>query len=112
MRRRVLITLLGSGIAALAAEDPVDPELAALRERLMQMAVRAGVIRTSLQNLKQQLATSGLGLRTDMVEAEQRLVMLMDTAQAALDRGSATDAKTNLDGAELSLVKLEKFLGR
>lgn len=129
MRRRIAIALVFAGlggIAVFAAQDvpagPAHPpgtetpspdsDLAPLRERIMQMAVRAGAIRTSLQTLKQQLASSGLGLRTDIVETEQRLVMQMDAAQAALDRGNAAEAKMKLDYAESDLEKLAKFLGR
>jgi hypothetical protein len=126
MRRRVAITLLGGGVLLFAAEgqhaEPAqtpptevpapDPDLAPLRDRIMQMAVRTGAIRTSLQNLKQELASSGLGLRTDIVETEERLVMQMDAAQSALDGGNAAEAKTKLDDAESELGKLEKFFNR
>jgi hypothetical protein len=128
MTRRIAIGVLGCGIGLASAglatpqDQPVSPpraetpapdaDLAPLRERIMQMAVRAGALRTSLQNLKQQLASSGLGLRIDIVETEQRLVMQMDAAQAALDRGNAAEAKMKLDYAEGDLEKLAKFLGR
>jgi len=114
MTRRLAIAPLAYlliGIAA-AQEPAADPEITPLRNRMMQMAVRAGAIRTSLQNLRRQLESSGLGLRTDIVEAEQRLVLDMDAAEAALDHGSATEAGVKLDAAETELGKLEKFLNR
>jgi hypothetical protein len=108
MRYAIVIALLAASLAA--AQD--QPALAPLRERITQLAVRIGPIRTSLQNLRQQMERSGLNLRSDIAETEQRLVMEMDAAEAAIDHANADEAKTKLDGAEHDLGVLEKFLNR
>jgi predicted outer membrane protein len=108
MKYAIVIALLATGLAAAQDQPPLDP----LRERITQLAVRIGPVRTSLQNLRQQMERSGLNLRTDIAETEQRLVMEMDAAEAAIDHGNAAEAKTKLDGAEHDLAILEKFLNR
>jgi hypothetical protein len=74
--------------------------------------MRTGPIRRSLENLRRAQARSGLGLRRDFETAEQRLVYLLDEAEAALKSGDAAAAEKHLDAAELSLRFLENNLGR
>jgi hypothetical protein len=98
-----------------AAKPPANPNSEALqqqRERLIEVATRTGAIRRSVDNLRRAQARSGLGLRRDFETAEQRLVYLLDEAEAALKRGDAAAAEKHLDGADISLRFLESNLGR
>ena len=96
-----------------AAPAPaVNPEIGRQRERMMLMSVRVGAIRTSLQNLRQEMARSGLSLRSDMVAADMRMELQMNSADAALNQGSADEAKSRLDSAERELERLESFLNK
>ena len=79
---------------------------------MIEIATRTGPLRRSLDNFRQTQARSGLGLRRDFETAEQRVVYLMDEAEAALKRGDAPSAEKHLDGAEISLRFLESNLGR
>jgi serine/threonine-protein kinase len=81
-----------------------------LREQYNQLAMRAGVARSGLQSLQNQMG--GLGLRTDMREAAVRMDYLMQEARTALASGNAEGAKRNLDLADRVVERIEKFLGR
>jgi hypothetical protein len=78
----------------------------------MQLAIRAGAVRQTLANLKQQQARMGLGVRSDFVSAEQRLAFSMDEAEAAIKSADAATANRQLEAAERSLGFLEDKLGR
>ncbi len=81
-----------------------------LREEYNQLAMRAGVARSGLQSLQNQMG--GLGLRADMREAAVRMDYLMQEARTALASGNAEAAKRNLDLADRVVERIEKFLGR
>jgi serine/threonine-protein kinase len=87
-------------------------ELQQAREQLAMLGARAGGIRTSLQSLQRSQAASGLNLRGDMQEASNLMTTYLDGANAALNDGNATQAKSFMDKAERQIEKLEKFLGR
>lgn len=97
------------------AESPStapNSEMADLRDRMMLLSTRAGAIRTSLQNLQRSQAQSGLGLRSDMVAAEQRLVYQMEEAENSMRGKDAAGMRKRLDAAEREVEKLENFFGR
>ena len=77
----------------------------------MLLGVRARTVKTSLDNLRRQQASSGLGLRADMVAADQRMEYYLDETEAAVRNGDAQAAKRNLDLADREVSKLESFLG-
>jgi hypothetical protein len=81
-----------------------------LREHYNQIAMRAGVARSGLQSLQNQMG--GLGLRADMREAAVRLDYLMQEARTALASGNTELAKRNIDFADRVIERIEKFLGR
>jgi serine/threonine-protein kinase len=81
-----------------------------LRQRTIQMAQRIATAKAALQSLQQSMAAQGLRPRAELTGASQRMHFEMDQADAALDRGRASDAKTHLDNAERSLEVLEKAL--
>jgi hypothetical protein len=58
------------------------------------------------------MARSGLSLRSDMVAADMRMELQMNSAEAALNQGGADDAKAKLDAAERELERLESFLNK
>ncbi len=95
-----------------AAPDTSRAQLQEVRERLVQVAARAGAVNSSLANLKQQQAAAGLGLRGDIVASESRLGYMIDGANSALAARDAPAARKFLETAETELEKLEKFLGR
>ncbi len=78
----------------------------------MNMATRAGAARTSLGNLRRSQAAMGLSVRTDLLSAENRVVMLMDQAEAAVRSGDPAAANQSLDSAEPPLSFLESKLGK
>jgi hypothetical protein len=85
-------------------------ELNAVRDQYNQLAIRAGVAKSGLQSLQNQMG--GLGLRADMREAATRLDYLLQEARTALTSGNAELAKRNIDLADRTLERIEKFLGR
>jgi hypothetical protein len=95
--------------AAPAGPDPAV--LQELRERLVQLATRAGPVRTSLGNLKRSQEANGMSLRGDMAAAESRMNYMMEGSNSALNAHDIPAAKKFLDSAEGELEKLEKFLG-
>jgi serine/threonine-protein kinase len=86
--------------------------IAKVRERIDALAIRTGAARTLLQNLRRAQAGQGVGTRSDLLSAEQRLVMFLDQAEAAANRSDAEAAGRALDSAEISLTFLENKLGR
>ena len=78
----------------------------------MLLGVRAGAVKSSLENLRRQQARSGLGLRSDMAASEQRMDYRLGEAEAAMQRGDAASAKRALGAAEREVSTLEKFLGK
>lgn len=94
------------------AAAPDTAALSAVRERLMLMDARAGAVAASLQGLRQEQSQQGVGLRSDMVAAQQRLHYQMSEAQSSLKQSDADGARKKLDAAERDLEKLESFLGK
>jgi eukaryotic-like serine/threonine-protein kinase len=76
-----------------------------------KLGVRADTVNEGLNTLKQQQAASGLGLRADMVSAQQRMTLLLNKANNALQKGDTTNAQKYFDQADAEISKLEKFLG-
>ena len=76
------------------------------------MTARARAAQTSLGSLKDQMASQGLGLRRDVVEAENRMNLHLSQAKQAIRAGDTEGARRHLAMAELALDTIEKFLGR
>ena len=81
-----------------------------VRERYNQLAIRSATVKGGLQSLQNQMG--GLTLRADMREASSRLDYLLHEASASLQSGDADNARRNLDLADSTIERLEKFLGR
>ena len=81
-----------------------------VREEYNQLAIRAATAKTGLQSLQNQMG--GLGLRADMREAAARADYLMQEAMTAIRSGDIENARRNIDLADRTVEKIEKFLGR
>ena len=88
------------------------PEFNGLREQYNQVSIRASTARAGVRSIEQQMARQGLGLRGDIREAQTRLDYLLQEAMSSLQSGDADGARRNLQYAEGTLQKIEKFLGR
>ena len=95
-----------------APAGPSRAELQEVRESIALIGVRASGIRTSLQTLQNAQGKKGLNLRGDMQSAANLMDTYLDGAQAALNAGDVTQARSFLDKAEPQVQKLEKFLNR
>jgi hypothetical protein len=58
------------------------------------------------------MSAQGVGLRGDIVAAEDRMFTDISKGQAALQSQDTARAKTFFDQAETELSKIERFLGR
>ena len=95
-----------------ATSAPADAaQLQEVETGVDQLSSRAAAVTSSLNALRQQQSAQGLGLRGDMVAAEQRMETNMNKAQAAIQANDAAQAKHYLDLAEPDVEKLEHFLG-
>jgi len=95
-----------------APTGPSRAELQQVRESIALVGVRAAGIRSSLQSLQRSQAASGLNLRGDMQAAANLMNSYLDGADAALNAGDVSQAKSFLEKAEPQVQKLEKFLNR
>lgn len=104
-------------------QQPVQPQapaedaakVAALREardHLMMLGTRANSARATLNTMKQAQARQGLGMRGDILTAEQRMENFLDDAQEAVRAGDPERAKKALASAEREIDRLDSFLGR
>ena len=93
-----------------AAAPPAVP-MEPLRHRFELLATRANTARAALRRLESEQQRQGLGLRADAKNAESRMLLFMDNAEAALKAGNASSSKTNMDSAEREVERLEALLG-
>lgn len=82
------------------------------RELLTMLGSRANSARSTLSRMKQEQARQGLGMRGDILTAEQRMEAFLDDAQAAIRSGDHEGAKKYLSQAEREIDKIDSFLGR
>jgi serine/threonine protein kinase len=90
---------------------PSADEIQRLTDDGEKLSVRADTVTEGLNTLKQQQAASGLGLRADMVSAQQRMGLFLKKGNDALQHGDAANAQKYFDQADAEISKLEKFLG-
>ena len=91
---------------------PSQEEMDKISEELMKLHARSDAVRGSLENLKQQQAAAGVGLRQDMRASASRLDAYLQAADRAVQGGNPASARKNMDRAEEELSKLENFFGR
>jgi serine/threonine protein kinase len=103
-----------SSPSAVATPPPPDNSaaLAELEQLVDNLSAREASVNSSLENLRQQQAAQGVGLRGDMAAAQERMKIHIAKAQAAMQDRDVERAQKQADQAEADLEKLEKFLGR
>jgi eukaryotic-like serine/threonine-protein kinase len=87
-------------------------ELKEVRNQLNLLSIRMDTVKSSLDTLRRRQAASDLGLRSDMVNASQRMEHFYTLTESAIKSRDADAAKKNLDLAEREVSKLENFLGK
>src|SRR5579871_2320992 len=100
--------------APAAVPSPTGPsadDIQRLTDDGEKLSVRADTVTEGLNTLKQQQAASGLGLRADMVSAQQRMALFLKKGNDALQHGDTANAQKYFDQADSEISKLEKFLG-
>ena len=89
-----------------------SPELKELRDRINRVAVRDAAAQAGVRSIEEGIQAQGLGLRGDIKAASIRLDYVLQEARASLQNGDGEGARNNLQYAEGTLQKIEKFLGQ
>jgi serine/threonine-protein kinase len=103
--------------AAAPEPPPAKPaasaaELDEARQRFIRLRSKALALKSSLGELRQRLASQGLSVNSDAVEAEGNMDSYMLEADRALQAGDLSTAGTNLDRAEHEIKKIAAVFGR
>jgi serine/threonine protein kinase len=93
------------------ASQARNQQISAVRQEYNSLAINVNSAKESLRSIKEQMAGQGLGLRSDVREAETRMTYLLGEAKDKLKNGDAEGAKHDLEMAQLALDQVEKFLG-
>jgi serine/threonine protein kinase len=101
-----------AGDASAQQPTPDPAQLADLDHEVDQLTSHEAAVNASVDNLKRQEEAQGLGLRGDMVAAQEAMKTYTAKAQAALQAQDISGTRKYLDLAEANTEKLEKFLGR
>ncbi len=91
--------------------QPNSQQLTEVRRDYNDLAIRANSAKESLRSIKEQMSRQGLGLRSDVREAETRMTYLLNEAKDKLKNGDAEGAKHDLEMAQLAVAQVERFLG-
>ena len=100
-----------AAVPSAPSAKPSDAEIDRLDDDGDKLETRADTVSEGLDRLKEQQAASGLGLRADMVSAQQRMNLYLKKGKDALQRGDTANAQKYFDQADTEISKLEKFLG-
>jgi hypothetical protein len=76
------------------------------------VAARASSVHSTLQSIQQSQARSGLGMRSDWVQAASLMDTFFQGSSDALAAGDAASARDLMDKGERQLEKLEKALNK
>jgi serine/threonine-protein kinase len=87
-------------------------ELDEARQRFIRLRSKALALKSSLGELRQRLASQGLSVNSDAVEAEGNMDSYMLEADRALQAGDLPAAGTNMDRAEHEIKKIAAVFGR
>jgi serine/threonine-protein kinase len=96
-----------------SAKAQLDPEsLEKAKERIIQLGTRAAAVKDSIDRLRAEQASSGLGLRQDIAASLGRMSVYMDEAEHALNTGDLKLSEKWADQADKEITSLEEFTGR
>lgn len=101
----------GEATSATPASAASNEALEELEHEIDQLSNRAAAISSGLDRLQQQQASSGYGLRGDMVERGTSMNNNLAKATDALHQGDIAKGKKYTKMAEGDIEVLEKFLG-
>jgi hypothetical protein len=101
-----------SGGPSPEAQESYRAQMRELQERLEEVNVRAKTAKSGLIAIKSEMASQGLGLRSDVLEAEARMNHLIGKAQREISSGDAVSAEQDMNMAGYSIEFIERFLGR
>jgi uncharacterized membrane protein len=94
------------------AQESFRAQMRELQEHLEEVNVRAKTAKTGLVAIESDMASQGLGMRSDVLEAEARLNNLIGKAQREIASGDAVSAEQDMQMAGYSIDFIERFLGR
>jgi hypothetical protein len=89
-----------------------SPELKELRDKINRVSVRAAAAQAGVKSMEQRVEQQGFGLRGDIKAASIRLDYVLQEARDSLRNGDVEGARNNLQYAEGTVEKIEKFLGQ
>jgi serine/threonine protein kinase len=104
-------------VSAAPEPPPAKPaaspaELDEARQRFIRLRSKALALKSSLGELRQRLASQGLSVNADAVEAEGNMDSYMLEADHTLQAGDVQTAGTNMDRAEHEIKKISALFGR
>lgn len=94
------------------AQESFRAQMRELQEQLEEVNVRAKTAKAGLIAIQSDMASQGLGLRSDVLEAEARMNHLIGKAQREIASGDAVSAEQDMQMAGYSVDFIERFLGR
>jgi type IV secretory pathway VirB10-like protein len=94
------------------AQESYRAQMRELQEQLEEVNVRAKTAKSGLIAIKSDMASQGLSLRSDVLEAEARMNHLIGKAQREISSSDAVSAEQDLQMAGYSIDFIERFLGR
>jgi serine/threonine-protein kinase len=110
-------TAAGPPNSAATPPPPVEPavppgEVREAEERWTRLDARATSAFSGVQQLRNQQQAQGLVIRGDILEAMKRARQFLSQAHTALDSRDLPSATAYMNGADVEITRLEKFLGR
>ena len=76
-----------------------------------QSSSRAAAANETLDNMRSNLSSQGLGLRADIASSQELMKVNLEKARQALQNNDAKSARRYLNVAQSQMEKIEKFLG-
>jgi len=83
-----------------------------LRISLATMSARASGVHSTLDGIRSRQAASGLGLRSDWLQASTLMDTFLQGSNDALNAGDIAAAKDLMEKADGQITKLEKALNK
>jgi eukaryotic-like serine/threonine-protein kinase len=102
---------LGPPSPAVAPAVP-SAEVREAQERWAKLDARAGSAFSGVQQFRRQQQAQGLVIRGDILEAMNRARQYLSQAHSAIGSQDLAAASAYMNGADVEIARLEKFLGR